>query len=385
MGEPMTTPRENLLGIFRHQMPEWTPVCGHCDPYNQPSREGMDEQLAKALGTVTWCGESTVLFSRALGLDIMDYRGAPVRITQRKLSVQYQQEGPDAIEIWQTPHGALRQVMRRCREDGTSYFVEHLVKGVEDLKAFAAIFEDQEVAFDAPAAEAIARHSQLIGQDGMVMCFLPGTPLGMMYRVYSGVQTLAYLYADAPQGLGELFAVMERYYQRQFELAAASAADAFVTMDDTSTNVISPGMFEQFNMELTDARAQACHRAGKLYFHHSCGLIRDLLTLYRATKMDAVHAFSVPPLGNVSVAEGRRKLGDRITIIASIGCMADAKWDLERVRTDVGRFFTEAGAGDHFVLGLAAFPHRTMAQTRAVVEECRKYRKQPAPPRSPRH
>ena len=31
---------------------------------------------------------------------------------------------------------------------------------------------------------------------------MDGTPLGMMFRVYSGVAALAYLWADAPDALG---------------------------------------------------------------------------------------------------------------------------------------------------------------------------------------
>ena len=34
----------------------------------------------------------------------------------------------------------MRQVSRRCRDDGTSYLVEHLVKTEEDLPALAAAF-----------------------------------------------------------------------------------------------------------------------------------------------------------------------------------------------------------------------------------------------------
>ena len=32
----MTTPRENLLKVFRHETPGWIPITGHIDPYNQP-------------------------------------------------------------------------------------------------------------------------------------------------------------------------------------------------------------------------------------------------------------------------------------------------------------------------------------------------------------
>jgi hypothetical protein len=369
----MLTARENLLRIFRHEMPEWIPICGHVDPYNQPNRDGMDPDLATQMGTVEWHDLSTILFSRYLGLDIMDYTGPPVRISRREVRVDVMHEGEDTIETWHTPAGQLRQVSRRCREDGTSYLVEHMVKSPADIPALGAIFEDEVIEIDPAVLAAIRERQELIRDDGMLMCFMAGTPMGMMYRVYSGVETLAYLSVDAPGALADLFSVMERSYQQQLRLSVGSAADAFVGMDDTSTTVISPAMFEGFSLDCTDLRAQTCHENGKFYFHHSCGLIRDLLPLYRRTRMDAVHAFTVPPLGNVTVAEGRRLLGDRITIIAAPHVLAEESWDPGHVETKVAEFFASTERGDHFIVSLLAYPHRTMEQTRAVVDECRKY------------
>jgi len=367
------TPRENLLRIFRHEMPEWIPLCGHMDPYNQPNREGMDPKLAARLGTVRWHDESTVHFSRNLGLDIMDYCAPPISVAHRRVTLTSEQRGGDTVQVWHTPSGDLREVVRQCREDGTSYRVEHMVKSAADLPALAAVLEDAVITENPDAMDGIRRRRRLIGDDGILTCFLAGTPMGMMFRVYSGVETLAYLHADAPEALADLFAVMETHYLRQVAIAARSEADALVSIDDTSTTAISPAMFEQYNMECTDGRASMCHEAGKLYFHHSCGLIRDLLPLYRRTAMDAVHAFTVPPTGNVTVAEGRRMLGDRITILAGVGQLAPATWDLERVRSGVRQLYEDARPGDHFVVSVAAYPHRTMQQTRAVVDECRKY------------
>ena len=68
----MLTPRENLLTMLRHERPEWTPIGGHVDPYNQPNQRGMDPVLAEKLAHVCWSDESTVAFSRYLGLDITD-------------------------------------------------------------------------------------------------------------------------------------------------------------------------------------------------------------------------------------------------------------------------------------------------------------------------
>jgi hypothetical protein len=370
----MITPRENLLKVLRHEQPEWIPVTGHCDPYNQPSREGMDPALAAALGEVHWGDTATVTFSRYLGLDIMDWYGLPMRITRRSVAVEETVAGDVTTRVWHTPQGDLREVIQVCRDPTgavSSNWTEHLVKGPEDLPAFAAIFEDEVIEPDPDAITRARERRKLIGDDGMILGAMDGTPLGMMFRMYSGVATLAYLWADAPEALRDCFAVMEANYLQRLKVGVQSDIDVVVSVDDTSTTAISPDMFEECNLALTDARADAAHAAGKFYFHHSCGLIKDLLPLYRRTKMDAVHAFTIPPVGNVTVAEGRRALGDRITIMAGVNQLAGPMDDRAAVREDIHRMIREAGAGDHFILGAAGYPNRTMEQTRFVVDCCR--------------
>jgi len=198
-----------------------------------------------------------------------------------------------------------------------------------------------------------------------------GTPLGMMYRVYSGVAALAYLWADAPDALRDLFAVMERNYLQRLAIGVQSEVDVVVSVDDTSTTAISPAMFEACNLGLTDVRAEAAHAAGKIYFHHSCGHIRHLLPLYRRTKMDAVHAFTIPPIGDVTVAEGREALGGRITIMAGVQQVAGPMDDRAAVRASIQQMIREAEPWDHFILGVAGYPNRTMEQIKFAVDCCR--------------
>lgn len=372
----MTTPRENLLRVFRHEVPEWLPVAGHCDPYNQPNRTGMDPALATALGGVHWGDTATVVYSRYLGLDIMDWYRLPVRITRRRVTVESRSEGDVTTRLWHTPAGDLREVIQVCREDNgavSSNWTEHLVKSPADLAALAAIYEDEVIEPDPEALARTRERRQLIGGDGLLLGPMDGTPLGMMFRVYSGVANLAYLWADAPAALRDCFAVMERNYRQRLAIGVQSDVDVVVSVDDTSTTAISPAMFEACNLELTEARAAVAHAAGKLYFHHSCGLIRDLLPLYRRTAMDAVHAFTIPPIGNVTVAEGRRALGNRITIMAGVQQLAGPMRDRAAVRASIRQMVREAEPGDHFILGLTAYPNRTMEETRFVRDCCREF------------
>jgi len=366
----MATRRDNLLRIFQHEKPQWVPIVGHCDPYNQPSRDGMDPALASALGEVCWGGEATVIFSRYLGLDIMDWYGMPVSIKRRTVTVESQTDGDSTTNIWRTPKGDLREVIRVCRDATgavSSNWTEHMVKGPDDLPALAWIFEDEAIGPDPDGIVRTRQRRHLIGDDGLLLGTMDGTPLGMMFRVYSGVATLAYLWADAPGALHDLLAVMESNYLQRLMAGAQSDADVIVSVDDTSTTAISPTMFEACNLALTDERARRAHDAGKLYFHHSCGHIRDLLPLYRRTQMDAVHAFTIPPLGNATIAEGRKGLGDRLTIIAGLEQLAGPMQDRAGVRESIHRMIREAEPFDHFILNVAGYPHRTMEQTRFVV------------------
>ncbi len=371
----MLTARENIRRVLRHERPEWIPVAGHVDPYNQPHKRGMDPALAEALREVRWSDESTVAFSRYLGLDIMDLYGPPLRVEQRRVEVTQARDGDELVTRWHTPAGELRQVQRFSESTGLWYTVEHMVKGPEDLPRLAEVFADQEVAIDHAGLEALRRRRELIGEDGILTAPLPGTPLGQMVRVHAGPEEIAYLWADARQELHHLFAVMERDHRRQFELAASLPEfDALVTMDDTSTTTLSPAMFEECCLEYTDRLAEITQAAGKFYFHHSCGLIRDLLPLYRQTKMDAVHGFTLPPLGDVTIAEGKRRLGPSVAIIAGVVQIFGDLSDRGQVAESVRQMFEQAAPGDNVMFWLAADPEKDMEQTAFVAGECLKWR-----------
>lgn len=351
------------------------PVAGSFDPGVRPRGEETALGTGEAAGNRGPARDPRLQLSRYLGLDLIEVRPIPVRTSLRNVIFESKTEGDFTTEVWRTRSGDLRHVFKACRSPSgevSSNFIEHAVKGPGDLDALVAIHEDEAIEPDPEGIIKIRQTRDSIGDDGLLIACTPGTPLGAMYRVFSGVSNLAYLWADAPGALRDCFAVMERNYLRRLKTGIHPDIDALQAVDDTSTTVISPGMFESCNIGLTDARAEAAHAAGKLYIHHSCGHIRDLLPLYRKTKMDAVDQFTVPPLGNVTVGEGRRLLGDRITIIAGLphGAWQD---DRNAAREIIQGMLREAGPRDHFILKISP-PfgyHPRLEQIRFIVECCR--------------
>jgi hypothetical protein len=366
------TPRENMLSVFRHEMPEWIPLFAACDGYNQPNRAGMDPETVKALADG---GDgSDIAFSRCLDTDIFSMFGPPIRSRRNRVTIEYRQEGRDTSSTWHTPHGDLVEVTRKGVRGAAAYRMKHLLERPEDIPALASVFEDETFEVNPDRVAALKARRELVGQNGMIAFPMPGTPLGMLIRVYAGPAHTSYLHADAPDALRDLFSVMQANYLRQFRLALQFDADAVLSMDDTSTTTQSPAMFEQYCVDYTDAAADVTHAAGKYYLHHSCGHIRDLLGLYNQTEMDGVHAFCPPPLGNATVRQGRERLGNKIifaTLIQMFVLTATRDW----IRESVRQMFREAAPGDNVIFGIAGDPMKTLEDTRFVREECRQYQR----------
>ncbi|NLO74255.1 MAG: hypothetical protein GX100_09150 [candidate division WS1 bacterium] len=373
----MLTPRENLLTMLRHERPEWTPVFGHVDNYSQPNRRGMDPELEERLFCTEGPDQRTVEFSRNLGLDIADLYPVPLVATSPRVRMEEHREKEVLTSVWHTPAGDLQEVKRYSPGTGLWYTQEHLVKTKRDLPALAALHEDQEFALSPDLLELTRARRQLIGEEGLLLLGLPGTPLGQMVRVYAGAESLAYLWADARAELRATLEVMGENYERWCRLAAqVEEAEALITMDDTSTTTQSPAMFEEFCLGYTDRMADICHAAGKFYLHHSCGLIRDLLPLYAQTRMDAVHAFTIPPVGDVAIAEGKAVLGSRIALLPIVVQLMGDMSDREKVMQGLEEMYAEAGE-ENVGFWFIADPEKDMEDHAWLAGECLRLARKP--------
>lgn len=374
-GMSTMTPRENILTVFRHAKPEWIPVSCHVDPYNQPGREDMDPELAKAMPKVEWGDGSSDIMSRYLGLDNMDFFGPPFEIKRRKVAVERIDKPDGWVTVYKTPHGDLREVHKKVGEAGVPYCQEHLVKSAADFPALASVFEDEEYVLASGAREYVQKRKAAIGDQGIVRCYMPGTPLGMMVREYAGVENIAYLWADSRKEMHELFKVIEESHLRRFRLYASLGYDILYGTDDTSTTTISPEMFEEFCLGYTDRVVDAVHAYGVLYAHHSCGLIRNLLDLYRQTRMDAVDALCLKPVGDVnSIAEAKVALGPRIAIMAPLLQLMGNMDDRAAVAASIAQMFRDAAPGDNVIFLIGSEPSKKLADHKFIAQECIKHR-----------
>ncbi len=372
------SPRENLLRTLRCENPQWIPVCPSLFPNQNPTR-GIPPELEEVFASASASSDNLVRDILTLG----EYLGAndcmlpvgkkPVDLLSDTCSERRKRVGENQlVSTLTTPAGELRQVTTFAA-DAPSMITERYVKTADDVLKLIEYFRSLRAEPRPEALEEIEAARNLLGERGVLFCRTAGTPLGMCYRSYFNFVDLVFLINDSPDLMDELFACMEEKYFLLYEsmLRAAPAIDVFMGMDDTSTTLVSPDMFERYNVDLTTSRAALCHEHGKLYMHHSCGQIKNLLPIYRKTTMDGIDAFTVPPIGDVKYAEGRKILGGGFSIRTGLaGGFPSLRQDV--ISRQVADRFKDAKEAGHVVFSVGGahltFPAFQMIFNKALDE-----------------
>jgi len=85
---------------------------------------------------------------------------------------------------------------------------------------------------------------------------------------------------------------------------------------------ISAKMYREFVAPYERRVAEAIKAAGAPVYTHTCGKLADRLELLAETGTQGVDTLDPPPLGNVDLAEAKRRIGDRLFIKGNMNSVA---------------------------------------------------------------
>jgi hypothetical protein len=305
----MISGRQNLLRVFRHEVPERVPIVMLADGYNRPAH--MPPSFYHDMQRMS----PSQALSRYFAVDILERTDGCDEV-YRNVEHRHWWNGDIESETWDTPYGLITARRKRveypCGLEGeppltTLFPIEYPIKTVRDYRAFASIWEDLQYVFK---PEAVAAARAQVGEDGLVTVAAPASPLGMCVRLYMGIEHLALAYSDEHTALCALLETIADKYYACYRGLAQTAADATINYDDTTTLAISPRMFREIEVPYLTRTADILHAAGKLCIHHACGHVRQLLGDFAQTGIDGFDGPAAPPVGDTAVGEARAALGE---------------------------------------------------------------------------
>ena len=190
-----------------------------------------------------------------------------------------------------------------------SWMVEHPVKKLEDLKIVKFIVED--MVYE-PRYEVYEQLEEELEGDGVVTVGADYTPLMKVIIMYMGFKNFVIMYNRFREAIEELMEALDRKYLEMYRIIAESPAKIVRIGDNIDGVMISPRLFEKYCLPYYNKYADILKKKGKVVISHMDGRLKSLKDLIAKTKLDAIEAFTPPPMGDLSPREAREAWKDKV-------------------------------------------------------------------------
>jgi hypothetical protein len=254
-------------------------------------------------------------------------------------------EGRTTTTEIETPKGVLRT--RQVHTRDASWVEEHLVKDLDDIERLLSI-PYSPPAFDVDAYWAWERH---LGDQGLVALGMPSAfrfCLGIL-----GSQPLYTWMADDITLIERLVATMNERLAVYVEACCEKGVRSFWMggSEHCGPGVVHPRTFRRLITPYDTRIVAIMHRYGGVVNYHTHGKLRDILNEIAAIGVDVMSPIETGLRGDVTLAETKARVGDRICLKGNLDDMAFLSLSTaEEVRAAAEDCLAQAAEGGGYIL-----------------------------------
>ena len=271
-----------------------------------------------------------------------------IEVTYRNVEVVETREGDEIRRTFRTPTRDLTLHSRMISDIGVEMERQHLVRTLEDVRAYQFIYED---AIYTPRYDDVQSRLEAMGEAGLYSIFGPPTPLLDLIMFQIRLPNVYYFLEDHPQEMEVLLATMHRRNCEYYELAAAGPGEVVRPFEDTSTTLVSPELYRRYCLKQLQDYRDICHAHGKLFVPHMCGFLKGVLPELAETGLDGIEALTPPPLGDCPIGLAREKLGPNVTLLGGLDPTQFVGATPDKTRAMLLDYVSQMGDGRRMVLG----------------------------------
>lgn len=244
-----------------------------------------------------------------LGLDV---RCSVYKASMPNVRVENRTQGDYVYTTYRTPVGEVSTRTRtglKFQFSGGSWTVEHPVKETGDIKVLRFMVGD--TVYE-PDYDNYRQLEEDLEGDGIVTVGSDYTPLMKIIIRYMGFRTFAVMLRRNPEVIAELIEAIDEKYMEMYRIIADSPAKIVRIGDNIDGVFVSPSLFEKYCLPHYNKYADILKERGKIIISHMDGRLRVLKDLIARTKLDAIEAFTPPPMGDLPPKEAKESWGDKI-------------------------------------------------------------------------
>jgi hypothetical protein len=361
------TPRERVLAVLNGQKPDRVPWFGDLDYW-------ATALIGRGLKPYDFKQSDAYLdWHRDLGVGFYLQGYFPFRAITEHCRVREWSEGNQRFREIETPCGTLRETWTWLPESFAEAPTEHLIKTADDLRAYRYFHENTRYEPDYGFAE---RRRAVIGGQGVMLCYLPKSPLMQMIALDAGVTATFEIYTEAGEEFNKTMEAVRRSHDAAAQIALDSPAEVLMIPENLSSECVGRTFYHMFMHDYEDAWAQRIRAAGKYSCIHLDGTMRGLLRETCSTHLTFIEALTPAPAGDLEIEKWAEVSGNSRTILWGgvpgvffTELVSDADFDAH-----VRRVLDVMRAEPRYVLGVAdQVPpdglERRVRRVRELVEE----------------
>ncbi|MGI6368996.1 MAG: uroporphyrinogen decarboxylase family protein [Anaerolineae bacterium] len=262
------------------------------------------------------------------------------------------------LQTVHTPAGDLTARTRRDRDVNTVWVTEHLLKGVEDLRAVLAMpAPTPDTTVDTgPVLEA----EQALGEAGIVMIDTPD-PLCLGAELFD-MATFTVIALTEPALFHALLERLQAWLLPRIEATAAALPGRLWRMvgpEYATPPYLPPRLFREYVNRYDAPLIQAIQRHGGYARLHCHGRIARVIEAIAELEPDGLDPIEPPPQGDVELQEVRQRYGECMVLFGNLEVSEIENLPTDTFRERVQRAIEEgtAGNGRGFVLMPSSCPY----------------------------
>ena len=190
------------------------------------------------------------------------------------------------------------------------------INDTDDLATARWLYRDTEYwVTDQTAREHAKRQKELEDKDAVTKCGVGPSSLMNMVEHQCGPVTTHYLMQDDPELFREVIDLMHADRMRVLRAQMPHIeADTFWMTENTSTTLISPNLFREYCMPQLTEYGNLILEHDIVPVHHMCGTLNALLEMIDELPAIVNEAYTTPPVGDTTLAEGRERMPSKALI-----------------------------------------------------------------------
>ena len=368
------TPRERLLTILKGEQPDQVPWFGDLDYW----ANSLIKRKLKPDGFIL--SDDYLGWHRDLGVGFYLQGYFPYKQILNNCTVNEWYEGYKHFKEIITPVGSVRECWEFMPTSFSDAPVEHFMKSESDIRVLKFIYEN--TLFEPDYDIALLRKQQ-VGDQGVVLCYLPKSPFMHLMALEAGVMAVTMAALTAPDEFSDLLDTMKRAFDQAAGIAVDSPAEVLMIPENLSSEMVGPDLFKLYMYDYQKEWTTKIKKAGKYSFIHIDGTLSGLLAHEAAVGFTVLEALTPYPVGDLKFEDLQSLIGDSKSILWGgipgsyfTDCVSEEEFE-RHVKYLLGIMTREP----RFVLGVAdqVPPDGLEKRVKRVSQIVNEYGKYPAP------